>query len=188
VTGTDVLTGEAICLGPLLQTDGPLLFGWLNNAALGRDNGVYRPIDQTKFERWFGSAGDDPSRVVFAIRRKQDMRMVGCLQLTEIDPANGAATLGVMMGADADRGRGFGAEAIRLAAGFAWSELNLQRLALNVTGDNPRALRAYEKAGFEREGVLRRAVYVGGAYQDITVMSLLRPECDQPVRARAQLG
>ena len=32
-----------------------------------------------------------------------------------------------------------------------------------------------EKAGFEKEGVLRRAIYTNGAYADGTIMGLLRP-------------
>jgi RimJ/RimL family protein N-acetyltransferase len=43
-----------------------------------------------------------------------------------------------------------------------------------VVGDNPRAVRVYDKAGFEVEGVMRRAAYVNGGYQDVTVMAALR--------------
>ena len=56
----------------------------------------------------------------------------------------------------------------------AGRELNLQRVGLYVFGDNPGAIRAYARAGFEVEGVLRRAAYIDGAYSDITVMGCLR--------------
>ena len=121
-----------------------------------------------------GGFADDPTRVLFAIRRHGDLDLVGYLQLTNIQAVAGSADLGLLIGAAQDRGRGFGQEAVRLAAEFCWRDLNLQRLALTVVGANPGAVRAYEKAGFQREGLLRRAAYVNGPYQDVLVMGLLR--------------
>jgi RimJ/RimL family protein N-acetyltransferase len=41
---------------------------------------------------------------------------------------------------------------------------------------NPRAIRAYEKAGFVLEGRQRQAEIKNGKYIDVLVMSLLREE------------
>jgi RimJ/RimL family protein N-acetyltransferase len=41
---------------------------------------------------------------------------------------------------------------------------------------NPRAMRAYEKAGFRLEGTRREAIYQDGAYHDELVMAILRSE------------
>ena len=41
---------------------------------------------------------------------------------------------------------------------------------------NPRAEKAYVKAGFKREGVLRDAVRDGDAYADDILMSMLEDE------------
>ena len=41
---------------------------------------------------------------------------------------------------------------------------------------NPRAIRAYEKAGFRREGVRREAVLDGAAYGDDVLMAILEDE------------
>jgi RimJ/RimL family protein N-acetyltransferase len=170
-----MLAGDRVCLGPLLRSDGPLLFGWLNTLSVGRFNGAYRPTDEAKFDQWFAAAGADPARVVFAIRRKSDMRLLGFVQIVDINAAHRTASLGILIGAANDRGQGFGQEAIRLAVDFGWQDLNLQRLTLFVFGDNPQAARAYQNVGFEIEGTMRRAAYVDGRFQDITVMGMLRP-------------
>lgn len=112
--------------------------------------------------------------MVFAIRQKQDMRLTGYLQITNIQPVPRSAELGILIGAEADQGQGFGQEAVRLALDFCWRDLNLQRLTLFVVGDNPRAIRAYGKTGFVAEGTLRRAAYIDGAFCDITIMGALR--------------
>ncbi|WP_197372312.1 GNAT family N-acetyltransferase, partial [Streptomyces clavuligerus] len=50
------------------------------------------------------------------------------------------------------------------------------RISLEVYAFNPRARRAYEKAGFVAEGVLRDALLWEGERVDATVMSILAPE------------
>jgi len=171
-----MLIGEKICLGPMLQTDGPLLFGWLNSVELAHFNGPYRPTDQAKFDQWFGGIANDASRVVFALRRREDLRLIGYVQLINIQPVARSAELGVLIGAPADRGRGFGREAVGLALGFCWRDLNLERVTLLVVGHNPGAVRLYGQVGFEIEGTLRRASYVDGEFRDITIMGALRPQ------------
>ncbi|MCL4252318.1 MAG: GNAT family N-acetyltransferase, partial [Anaerolineae bacterium] len=59
---------------------------------------------------------------------------------------------------------------------FAFMDLNLHRLELNVFSYNARAIRSYEKIGFMREGVLRETLYRDGVYHDIHVMGILRRE------------
>ncbi len=171
-----MLIGETVCLGPVLAGDAPQLFNWCNTVALAHANGAYRPMDEGRFKAWLTDFANDPTRVLFALRDRADLRLMGYLQLTDIQPAARVAELGVLIGDPADQGRGFGQEAVALAVGFCWRDLNLQRLTLRVIGDNPRAIRAYAKAGFEVEGVMRRAAYVDGAHRDITIMGLLRED------------
>ena len=173
-----MLIGEKVCLGPVLQTDGPVFFNWLNSLDLVRSNGPYQPTDQGKFDQWFGGIAHDATRVVFAIRRREDLRLAGYVQLVNILPVPRTAELGVLIGDPADRGRGLGQEAVSLTVGFGWRDLNLQRIALFVIGENPGAAHVYAKVGFEHEGTLRRASYVDGAYRDITVMAILRSEAE----------
>jgi RimJ/RimL family protein N-acetyltransferase len=54
--------------------------------------------------------------------------------------------------------------------------LNLNRIALRVFKNNPRAIRSYEKAGFVHEGRLRQEHYQNGEYVDVFIMSILRTE------------
>jgi len=169
-----MLIGETVCLGPILAGDAPKLFNWLNTLGLAHCNGAYRPMDEGRFNGWLAGFSDDPGRVIFAIRRQGDLRLMGYLQLTGIDPVARAAELGVLIGDAADRGHGFGQAALSLAIRFCWRDLNLRRLGLSVIGDNPRAIAAYARTGFEIEGVRRQAAYVDGRFVDVTVMGLLR--------------
>jgi RimJ/RimL family protein N-acetyltransferase len=174
-----MLIGKKICLGPMLGGDAPLLFNWFNTLALARRNGPYRPTDQAKFDQWFASLGAHPAQVVFAIRRQGDLRLIGYVQLVDIQPLVRSAELGILIGDAADQGQGFGGEAIALMLDYGWRDLDLQRIGLSVVGDNPRAVHVYRRAGFEVEGVRRRAAFGDGRHQDVTLMAVLRERADR---------
>ncbi len=73
-------------------------------------------------------------------------------------------------------GKGIGTWAIRMTCNFAFEKLHLHRLELDVFSFNPRAEKAYLKAGFKREGILRDAVKDGDAYADDILMAILEDE------------
>ena len=64
---------------------------------------------------------------------------------------------------------------MQLAVEFCWNHLNLNRVQLVVFKHNVRAISAYKAVGFRREGVLRKAAFIGGNWVDLCVMAALRP-------------
>lgn len=116
-----------------------------------------------------------PSQVTFAIRADPDLRLLGIVFLTDIHTIFRSAELRIRLGDAADRGRGYGTEAVDLCCRHGFSDLGLQRIALQVFADNIPAMRAYEKARFEREGVARRAAMIGGEWKDVVLMARLNP-------------
>lgn len=70
-------------------------------------------------------------------------------------------------------------EAVRLAMQFAFERLRLNRLQLEVFSHNISALKAYEKAGFKREGTVREALYMNEKYSDEIIMGILKREYEE---------
>ena len=110
------------------------------------------------------------------IRKHGNLAFLGYIQLTEIHSVFRSAVIGIIIGDPANRGQGYGQEALTLCIGFCWKELNLQRLSLMIAGSNEPAMRAYKKAGFEQEGVLKRAIFANGVYMNATIMGLVRSD------------
>lgn len=77
---------------------------------------------------------------------------------------------------DEERGKGMGTWVVETTRDFAFEELKLHRLELDVYSFNPRAEKVYLKAGFKREGILRDAVLDGDKYADDILMSILEDE------------
>jgi RimJ/RimL family protein N-acetyltransferase len=74
------------------------------------------------------------------------------------------------------RGQGHGTAAQRLLVEYLFANTTMQRIEAGTEGGNLAEQRALEKAGFTREGVLREAVFRGGAYRDMVIYSVLRGE------------
>ena len=65
---------------------------------------------------------------------------------------------------------------MRTACRVAFDVMNLHRVELTVYDWNPRAIRVYEKVGFQREGVLRDGIFKAGRWNNLVLMSILRGE------------
>jgi len=65
-----------------------------------------------------------------------------------------------------ERGRGIAERAARLLSRHLIREQGYHRVQLEVYGFNERGQRLFERAGFVREGVRRKAYWRHGAWQD----------------------
>lgn len=105
-----------------------------------------------------------------------DGKIIGESVINEIDWDLRCANFRIALYQRSERGKGIGTWATEFTRDFAFEELHLHRLELDVYSFNPRAERVYLKAGFKREGVLRDAVKDGDKYADDILMSILEDE------------
>jgi len=77
------------------------------------------------------------------------------------------------------RGRGVGTEAVRMMLQHLFEVLGVHRVTIDPEAGNARAIRAYEKAGFRFEGLLRDADHIRGGYVDTHFMAILADEWPQ---------
>lgn len=165
-----------VMLAPITRADAPVLFKWINDRELVLLSSAYRPVHETTHLEWVRGLSQRPDAVAFAIRLKKSRRLVGVCQLTQITRVHRSAELQIRIGDARWRGRGLGTEAVRLLVDFAFKDLNLHRVSLQVFRTNARAVRSYKRSGFQLEGTLRDAAYVDGQYVDVLVMAILRRE------------
>jgi len=78
--------------------------------------------------------------------------LIGEIGLDGIKYTHGDAFVGISLGERDFWGKGYGTDAMRVLLRFAFTELNLRRVSLDVFEYNPRAVRSYEKVGFVVEG------------------------------------
>lgn len=112
----------------------------------------------------------------FHIHCLEDDRLIGDVGLDGVRFSHGDTFVGISIGDPQDWGKGYGTDAMRIILRYAFDELNLHRVSLNVFEYNPRAICSYEKAGFKIEGRIRQLLNREGRRWDIIFMGILRSE------------
>lgn len=102
-------------------------------------------------------------------------RCVGSIGLFHADWEVRSVEIGYGVRAD-ERGKGYATEALGAVAKWVLTEGGLQRAWLTANTDNAASVRAAEKAGFRREGTLRRTGLEDDGLHDQALFSLLDDE------------
>ena len=133
----------------------------------------------TDTQTWFraGLLEPDPDETAFAILSAPRDEVIGFIQATEeLEPGYRHAGVDLFV-ATAHQGRGVGPEAIRLVVRWLIDERGHHRVTIDPAAANVRAIRAYEKVGFRRVGVLRQYERShDGSWHDGLLMDLLASE------------
>lgn len=160
-----------VTLVPLDQTHLALTRAWANDAELARLMDRARPVAEDEHRAWFaGLQGREDCRYFAVVERGVH---VGNVWLWGIDTRHQKAEIRIVIGDAGARGRGVGTRAIDLVSRYAFEQLGLHRVYAYVLALNPRARRAFEKAGFSLEGTLRDDRSVGDEYVDSYLLSRL---------------
>jgi RimJ/RimL family protein N-acetyltransferase len=132
------------------------------------------PYGVADAEWWIGAMADgwrEGGEIAFAIEDLETGRMVGAIGASPEQRLLGAE-LGWWL-APHVQGRGLMTRALRLATRWAFEEAGLPRLQALIRPSNDRSIAVAERAGFRREGLLRRALDDRGTARDVLVYGLL---------------
>ena len=84
--------------------------------------------------------------------------------------------LGILIGEERSRGKGYGTEVISMLLKFCFEELNAHHVFLKLNASNERAFKCYKKCGFKEVGRLREQIYSEGKFFDMIYMDILENE------------
>lgn len=121
--------------------------------------------------RWFEKFENDPNSALFV--HEEDGEIVGMLgfeSFASTAECRHAGSLGLSV-LGPHRGKGIGTALLRALFDWAVQHPEVERLELEVLGNNAPAKRLYERQGFEVEGIKKRAVRLSSGYVDSIVMT-----------------
>ncbi len=168
------LSGDRVYLRPLAMDDLPRLCRWINDPGTREMlAGPYLPMTEKAEREFIESTGKSPDQVHLAIVLRSDDRHIGVCGFNRIQWRDRCATFGLFIGEPDHRGRGYGGDVTKLMLRYAFETLNLNRVELGVMADNEAGIRAYERAGFAREGVQREYCFRNGRYIDHILYAVL---------------
>jgi RimJ/RimL family protein N-acetyltransferase len=133
-------------------------------------------VSKEKERQWVLNTIQDNSRIVLGICLKENDKLIGTINIQEIDWINRTGHVPVLIGDKSEWGKGYATEARMLGLKFAFDERGLHRVWGLILEDNIGSLRMHEKCGFVKEGVMRDSVFKGGRYHNQVVVSVLEDE------------
>lgn len=140
---------------------------WLNDPDVNRyleTRFTSHTIDDVR--AYVRAQGDAADTVFLAIIRRADGRHIGNLRVGAIDRRHGTATIALVIGDKSAWGEGCGSDAIAAATRYAFDVLGLYKLTARCYATNLGSIRAFEKAGWRREGIQRSQFVSGEARVD----------------------
>ncbi|MFI6641876.1 GNAT family N-acetyltransferase [Streptomyces sp. NPDC050504] len=181
------LTGDKVLLRPFTEADTPAMAEILADPEVLKFTGSAHegPLPYEHLRDWYATRSAQTDRLDLGIVDRASGALVGETVLNEWDAHNRSASFRILIG-PAGRDRGLGSETVRLTVAYGIEELRLNRVSLHVYNFNPRAIRAYEKAGFVAEGVERESLLYEGEWMDATNMAVLARDWNRDGARRAR--
>lgn len=168
-------TGKNVYLSPMNVEDTEKYIEWLNDArvsdGLGRTG--MGPCTPEMEKKWIQ---EQAGQYQFAIVRLSDHTLLGNCGFDNISHRNQHAEVGLFIGEEESRGKGYGAEALSLLLEYGFNEMNLNNIMLKAFSFNERAIACYKKVGFREFGRRHQADFVRGEWQDDVYMEILRED------------
>jgi len=173
-----VFDGKLVRLREYRREDIDLRYNYINDPEILRylESGIPYPLTFNEELKWFEAVSAFKDSYRFAVEAIAEGLYIGDCGINSVDWKNSVASAVIFIGSKAYRGRGYGTEAMQILMAFAFNQMNINKLRLNVYSFNEQALRSYEKCGFKREGLLRQEIFRDGRYYDTIVMGILREE------------
>ncbi|RFA33376.1 hypothetical protein CAI16_14965 [Virgibacillus dokdonensis] len=166
-----MIIGEKVFLRPILKEDVKLLNEWKNDEETFRFlGGGFMPVSLDQHKEWMDSIIDttgENKRFMICTKDKNPIGMVG---LYDINWVHRTCEIGIYIGEQNVRGKGYGKEACSLIEEFARKYLNLRKIKLNVVFENAKAIHLWEKLNYEIVGVLKKERFINDEYKDLVIM------------------
>ena len=172
-----MLEGKNVNLRIMEKEDLGFYAEWFNNPEVF---GEYNPLIQMprrELEKYYGEKKLEETD--FIIEEKDGSRIGQIWHFNVIHPAVNQLEIGYFM-VPTERGKGYCTEAVNIMVDYLFLSKNIERIQAQTDVKNVGSQKVLEKAGFKREGAIRKLFFLRGGLRDACLYSILREEWKEP--------
>lgn len=167
-----MIEGQDIYLRELKPEDVSQAYvDWMNDPDIMR-------FTEARFKQWsFDELTDfvkkcynSQSDYMFGIFDKVTHNHIGNIKLGPVNPHHKFASIGLIIGNKDYWGKGIATDAIQLVTAFAFDELKLNKVTAGAYANNTASIKAFEKCGFNHEGLLAKNYQDQDEYVDAVLL------------------
>lgn len=173
------LRGNKVALRALEPEDLDFLYAIENDENIWEVSNTQTPYSRFLIRQYLKNAQQDiyqAKQLRLAICNLTDKKAIGLIDLFEFDPANKRAGVGIIMHDEADRGKGYGREALGMLIGYAFSKLHLHQLYANIGVGNSASISLFTTFGFQFIGIKKDWNNRGTYYEDEALYQLINQQ------------
>jgi len=169
------IKGQAITLRPLEIEDAEIFYMWSQDREITQFSlsSFAYPKSQSDIATWLSTINQNPKNISFGICCIKTGKLVGYAGIVSISQINRSGEFFILIGDKHYWDKGVATDVTQLVNTYGFRDLGLHRIELTAFSDNKAAIRAYEKAGYQHEGIKRQAGFRHGGFYDKVQMSVL---------------
>jgi len=169
-----LLEGKTVNLRLVEKEDLPLISEWFDSPNFA---GEYEPLEvqesRADIEKRYEKLGSE--KMWFLVTKKDGSR----IGFFGIGFVGHCWEIGYDL-ISSERGKGYGTEAVQLAVDYLFLSKDMVRIQAGADPENIASQKVLEKAGFQREGKIRKGIYAWGKWKDLYLYGILREEWKEP--------
>lgn len=167
-----------IILRDLQAADKEYFFSWIKDKEVTRYSlsRFQKMKSNDEISVWFDSLLSDKSSYNKAIVDRTNDKLIGYAGIARLNKNNLSGEYFIFIGDKSYHGNGIGTFVTKEIVKKGFQELGLNRIMLTASEKNIGAIKAYKKANFRTEGIMRQAFYREGKFHDKIIMAILRDE------------
>lgn len=161
-----MLKGKNIFLRAIEPEDATKVMLWENNPENWRVSGTEAPYSMHGILEYINSIQNfrQSGEQRLMICKQENKEAIGTLDLFEANFRHGRAGIGILIGEDTEKGKGYAKESLELLIEYAKVFLGFHNLTANVLEDNTSSIGLFESAGFELVGTRKEWFFDHGKW------------------------
>lgn len=147
---------------------------WLNDPRVNRyleSRFVQHTVETTR--DFVSAMVESPNNLLLGIRSEAMGSHVGNIKIGPLNDHHATGEIGILVGEPRVWGKGVASAAIRMICDIARDRLALRKVTAGCYASNVGSKRAFEKAGFEIEGIRKAQVLCDGVPEDLVLLGRL---------------
>ena len=165
-----MLKNKDIELIPISKEDTEYIIKLRNDLKIANNFFSDPPVYDFKHKKWLYDLDKVLDFIIY-----YDSKKVGRIYIYNIDFLNEKGEFGIIV-EKSYSGQGIAYKASQLLFNYVFTNLKINKIYLLVFSENERAIKLYEKLGFEQEGYFKKEVFKNGRFQNVIRMALFRDE------------
>lgn len=168
------IEGERLYLSPISMEDAEIYTKWLNDFKVTDGLCLSSQLNNIESEKEWIQKTLEKGELSFAIIKKENDTLIGNISFSKVDYKNQKTEVGIFIGEEEDKNKGYGTEALKLLIKYGFEYQNFNNIMLKVFSFNEGAIKCYKKVGFKEFGRRSQTYIINNNWYDTIYMEILK--------------